>query len=137
MNLEELQDPARIASLTPQQMVLEFHKVYNCAIRTEPTADIPETQLRLDLIEEEFNELKEAAAQKDIVAIADALADLLYVTYGYGIVAGIDLDMVLREVQKSNLSKLTAEGEVIRRADGKILKSNLFSPPDIKSILFP
>ena len=86
-------------------------------------------QLRCDLIEEELNELKEAMSNKDLVEVADALTDLLYVTYGAGHAFGIDLDQCFDEVQKSNMSKLGEDGKPIYNDAGKVMKGpNYFKP---------
>lgn len=121
--------------MTPQQMVIEFHETYGCPVRSELLADIPEADLRVSLISEELEEYKQALRDKDIVEIADALADIVYVVYGAAACHGIDLDEVIFEVHCSNMSKLDADGNVIKREDGKVLKSNLYQPPDIKSVL--
>ena len=91
--------------------------------------------LRYDLIQEEVFELSEAIDHADIVGVADALADILYVTYGAAASFGIDLDACFKEVHRSNMSKLDANGQPIYREDGKVLKSELYFRPDIKSIL--
>ena len=86
-------------------------------------------QLRLDLINEELQELKEAMKNKDILEVADALTDILYVTYGAGHAFGIDLDKCFEEVQKSNMSKLGEDGKPIYNEFGKVMKGpNYFKP---------
>lgn len=92
--------------------------------------------LRYDLIQEEVFELSEAIDNADIVGVADALADILYVTYGAAGSFGIDLDACFKEVHRSNMSKLDANGQPIYREDGKVLKSELYSKPDLSPILF-
>ncbi len=87
------------------------------------------------LIKEELQELFVAMAEKDIVEVADALTDILYVTYGAGHAFGIDLDACFREVQRSNMSKLGEDGKPIYREDGKILKGPDYSEPDLKKVL--
>ena len=95
-------------------------------------------KLRYDLIEEELLELKEAIKQKNITETADALTDILYVTYGAGHAFGIDLDRCFAEVQRSNMSKLGEDGKPIYREDGKVLKGPNYSEPDLKNtLLFP
>ena len=87
------------------------------------------TALRYDLIKEELDELKEAIINKDITEIADALTDILYVTYGAGHAFGIDLDSCFDEVQNSNMSKLDKDGKPIFNANGKVMKGpNYFKP---------
>lgn len=92
--------------------------------------------LRLDLIEEEFDELKDAIEERNVVEVADALTDLLYVIYGAGAAFGIDLDACFKEVHSSNMSKLMPDGTVLRREDGKVLKSDQYRAPDLSKILF-
>lgn len=98
-----------------------------------PAEDI--VNLRLDLIDEEFTELQAAIAQNDIVEVADALTDLLYVIYGAGAAFGIDLDACFKEVHASNMSKLMPDGTVLRREDGKVLKGPNYFVPDLKKVL--
>ena len=86
-------------------------------------------QLRLSLIEEELNELIEAMNKKDLVEVADALTDILYVTYGAGHAFGINLDKCFEEVQNSNMSKLDVNGKPIYNDKGKVMKGpNYFKP---------
>jgi len=103
----------------------------------EPCAAISGDQatLRQSLIDEETGELRDAVAAGDIVAIADALADIVYVAYGTACVYGIDLDAVLDEVHASNMTKLGADGLPIRRPDGKVLKGPDYRPPDVAGVL--
>jgi len=91
--------------------------------------------LRLELIQEELNELREAIGNADIVEVADALTDILYVTYGAGHAFGIDLDKCFREVQESNMSKLDHNGDPIYREDGKVMKGPNYFQPDLTSIV--
>lgn len=92
-------------------------------------------KLRLDLIEEELDELHLGVDNIDIVEVADALTDLLYVVYGAGHAFGIDLDECFQEVHESNMSKLGEEGRAIKREDGKVLKPDTYFPPDLKRVL--
>lgn len=117
------------------ELVMEFHQTYGQPIRTKPELHIPEKELRFNLIKEEFEEYEEALAENDFVEVADALADMIYVIYGAAITHGIDLDDVLKEVQRSNMSKLGEDGKPIWREDGKILKGPNFSEPDIAKVL--
>lgn len=91
--------------------------------------------LRLELIQEELNELREAIGNADIVEVADALTDILYVTYGAGHAFGIDLDKCFQEVQESNMSKLDHNGDPIYREDGKVMKGPNYFSPDLTSIV--
>ena len=92
-------------------------------------------KLRLDLIEEELEELQYAIDNQNIVDTADALTDLLYVVYGAGHALGIDLDDCFKEVHQSNLSKLGPDFRPIKREDGKVLKPDTYFPPDLKTVL--
>ena len=92
-------------------------------------------QLRVDLIAEELNELVDALADDDMVEIADALTDILYVTYGAGVAFGIELDPCFHEVHRSNMSKLDEYGKPIYREDGKVLKGPGYSKPDLTPII--
>jgi len=100
-------------------------------------AEFPENkivQLRIDLIEEELNELKEAIKNKDIVEVADALTDILYVTYGAGHSFGVNLDECFDEVQRSNMSKLGEDGKPIYNDSGKVMKGPNYFAPNLKKI---
>ena len=92
-------------------------------------------RLRLDLIEEELDELQYGIDNQDMVEVADTLTDLLYVVYGAGHAFGIDLDDCFKEVHKSNLSKLGPDFRPIKREDGKVLKPDTYFPPDLKTVL--
>lgn len=121
---------------SPHILVTEFHNTYNMPIRETPVLDIPARKMRLELIMEEAEEYREAEENGDLVEMADALADLVYVAYGAALEHGIDLDHVLEEVQRSNLSKLHHEtGLPIYREDGKVLKGENFTPPNIVDVL--
>ena len=89
------------------------------------------TSLRYDLIKEELNELKEAMDNKDIKEVADALTDILYVTYGAGHAFGINLDKCFEEVQNSNMSKLGTDGKPIYNDKGKVMKGPNYFKPDL------
>ena len=89
------------------------------------------TSLRHDLIKEELEELKEAIDKKDIKEVADALTDILYVTYGAGHAFGIDLDKCFKEVQDSNMSKLGSDGKPIFNSRGKVMKGPNYFKPDL------
>jgi len=117
-------------------LVRRFHEVFGVVNMTLPTLPTKElAQLRIALIEEELQELKDAIEVKDIVEIADALTDLLVVTYGAGHVMGIDLDACFKEVHNSNMSKLGEDGNPIYRVDGKVLKGPNFVEPDLQAVL--
>ncbi len=125
------------ASSRARSQVGDFHRAYGLPVREEPTAAVGADQvaLRQALIEEEVRELADAARAGDLVGVADALADIVYVAYGTAHVYGIDLDAVLDEVHASNMTKLGADGRPIRRADGKVLKGPDYRPPDIRAAL--
>ena len=91
--------------------------------------------LRISLINEELEELKAAISNNDIVEVADALTDILYVTYGAGHSFGIDLDKCFNEVQESNMSKLNANGKPIYNEQGKVMKGPKYFKPDLTKFL--
>lgn len=117
--------------------VAEFHMAFDLPMRDLPAAEIdPElANLRVSLLEEETGEFIAAAKKNDLTGIADALGDIIYVAYGTALTYGIDLDAILREVHRSNMSKLGADGRPIIRDDGKVLKSERYFPPDIEAVL--
>ena len=118
------------------ELVEDFMEAMGQEVNAIPTFPEEEIQrLRLDLIEEELDELHYAIDNKDMVEIADALGDLLYVVYGAGHAFGIDLDECFKEIHASNMSKLGPDGKPIKREDGKVLKPDTFFPPDLKTIL--
>ena len=88
-------------------------------------------QLRYELIKEELEELNQAIKDKDIKEVADALTDILYVTYGAGHAFGVDLDKCFNEVQQSNMSKLGSDGEPIYNENGKVMKGPKYFKPDL------
>lgn len=122
--------------MTPTEMVKEFHDTYlieqNVGLGKSEVLDA----LRVELIREEFeDELLPAVADADVVEVADALADLVYVIYGAALVWDIPLDDVLEEVHRSNMSKLDDTGKPIYREDGKVLKGRNYFAPDIALVL--
>lgn len=122
---------------TPSRLVREFHEAFGQPVHEGPFIPTDRVRdLRESLLSEEFNEYLRASWDGDIVGIADALADMIYVIYGTALVYGIDLDEVLAEVHRSNMSKLGEDGKPLRRHDGKILKGPNYSPPDLQPILF-
>ena len=110
--------------------VKKFMVTFSQVVRTKPQFPDDKTmQLRFDLIKEELNELEHAIKTKNLKEIADALTDILYVTYGAGHSFGIDLDKCFTEVQQSNMSKLGNDGQPIYNEDGKVMKGpNYFKP---------
>jgi predicted HAD superfamily Cof-like phosphohydrolase len=117
--------------------VADFHRAFNLPMRQSPSADVDKSlaKLRVALLQEEVGEFITASEKGDLVAIADALADIAYVVYGTALTYGIDLDSALREVHRSNMSKLGNDGKPLIRDDGKVLKSERYFPPDIASVL--
>tara|TARA_S200000501_G_scaffold174492_1_gene164202 strand:+ start:1751 stop:2131 length:381 start_codon:yes stop_codon:yes gene_type:complete len=118
------------------ELVEDFMEAMGQNVYCRPVfAEEDTCRLRLDLIEEELDELHYAIDNKDLVEVADALTDLLYVIYGAGHAFGIDLDECFKEVHASNMSKLGPDGKPIKREDGKVLKPDTYFPPDLKNIL--
>lgn len=116
--------------MTNFQRVLEFHKAFGAHVADKPELPPQELEnMRTALIDEENTELHEALHQKDIVEVADALTDLLYVIYGFGLSCGIDLDKCFAEVHRTNMAKLGP--------DGKILKPEGWQKPDLSAVLYP
>ena len=116
--------------------VRHFMEVYGQEVKTKssfPNEKI--IQLRYDLIKEELDELSVAIRNKDIVEVADALTDLLYVVYGAGHSFGIDLDKCFEEVQRSNMSKLGEDGKPIYNENGKVMKGPNYSKPNLKQFI--
>ena len=107
-----------------------FMKTFGQEVKNKPSFSTDKiNKLRLDLIKEEFDELKNAIDKKDLLEVADALTDILYVTYGAGHAFGIDLDKCFNEVQNSNMSKLDDNGKPIYNDSGKVMKGpNYFRP---------
>jgi len=118
------------------EMVGEFMRTFGQEVKTRPSLADPNTaRLRLKLILEEYEELEDAVTEGHLVEIADALTDILYVTYGAGHAYGIDLDKCFEEVQRSNMSKLGKDGKPIYREDGKVLKGPDYFEPDLSKFL--
>lgn len=121
---------------SPYKDLWQFHKAFECPTSLTPKLPDEETrQLRLDLLEEEWEEYLKAEEENDLVEIADALADIIYIAYGTAVAYGLPMDRVFNEVHSSNMSKLGADGRPLRRADGKVMKGPNFRPPDIETIL--
>lgn len=119
--------------------VEKFHNSFGISNNYEPTVELSkkDIQLRFDLLNEENNEYIEAAKNGDIVEVADALGDLMYILFGTIMKHGMQHKIVevFEEIQKSNMSKLDANGQPIYREDGKVLKGPNYFKPDIKTIL--
>ena len=113
-----------------------FMKTFGQEVKEKPSFSSDKiNKLRLNLIREELNELTDAMKNKDLLEVADALTDILYVTYGAGHAFGIDLDKCFDEVQNSNMSKLGKDGKPIYNEFGKVMKGPNYSPPDLKKII--
>ena len=119
--------------------VLGFHKDFGCHIEVEPIASPSRdvTDVRARLIQGELDEYREAVADGDLVAVADALSDLMYVLLGTYIAHGLhtQAEALSDEVHRSNMSKLDENGRPVLREDGKILKPDCWSPPNLASVL--
>ena len=114
------------------QSVKKFMQTFGQEVKNK--AEFPEekiVKLRLNLIQEELDEFREAVKIKDIKEVADALTDILYVTYGAGHAFGIDLDSCFQEVQNSNMSKLGDDGKPIYNDQGKVMKGPKYFKPDL------
>ena len=113
-----------------------FMKTFGQEIKNKPSFSTKKiNQLRISLIQEELDELKEAVANNDLLEVADALTDLLYVTYGAGHAFGIDLDKCFQEVQNSNMSKLGKDGKPIYNNMGKVMKGPNYFKPNLKKFV--
>ena len=113
-----------------------FMKTFGQEVKNKPSFSTDKiNKLRLDLIKEELDELKEAMDNKDLLEVADALTDILYVTYGAGHAFGIDLDKCFEEVQNSNMSKLGKNGKPIFNESGKVMKGPKYFKPDLTKFI--
>ena len=114
-----------------------FMKTFGQEVKTEASFSSDKiNKLRIDLIKEELEELTEAMNNKDLLEVADALTDILYVTYGAGHAFGIDLDQCFEEVQNSNMSKLDGNGKPIYNDSGKVMKGPNYFKPDLSKFVF-
>ena len=113
-----------------------FMKTFGQEVKTKPSFSSDKiNKLRIDLIKEELSELKEAMDNKDLLEVADALTDILYVTYGAGHAFGINLDKCFEEVQNSNMSKLDENGKPIYNEHGKVMKGPNYFKPDLSKFV--
>ena len=122
--------------MTNFESVKKFMQTFGQEVKTN--ASFPKDKiisLRLDLIREELLELQEAIENKDIKEVADALTDILYVTYGAGHAFGVNLDKCFAEVQNSNMSKLGLDGKPIYNENGKVMKGPNYTPPNLKQFV--
>ena len=114
-----------------------FMKTFGQEVKNKPSFSTNKiNKLRLDLIKEELSELTDAMNDKNLLEVADALTDILYVTYGAGHAFGIDLDSCFEEVQNSNMSKLGSDGKPIYNDSGKVMKGPNYFKPDLSKFVF-
>ena len=114
-----------------------FMKTFGQEVKNKPSFSTDKiNKLRLDLIKEELGELKEAMDNKDLLEVADALTDILYVTYGAGHAFGINLDQCFEEVQNSNMSKLDENGKPIYNDAGKVMKGPNYFKPNLSKFVY-
>ena len=114
-----------------------FMKTFGQEVKSKPSFSTDKiNKLRLDLIKEELDELKEAMDNKDLLEVADALTDILYVTYGAGHAFGINLDKCFEEVQNSNISKLDENGKPIYNNAGKVMKGPNYFKPNLSKFVY-
>ena len=113
-----------------------FMKTFGQDVKNKPSFSTDKiNKLRIDLITEELNELQEAMKNNDLLEVADALTDILYVTYGAGHAFGVDLDKCFDEVQNSNMSKLDENGNPIYNDSGKVMKGPNYFKPDLSKFV--
>jgi predicted HAD superfamily Cof-like phosphohydrolase len=121
---------------SPAALVREFHETFGIGAADAPRSlSQDRAAARQRLLDEEVGELAEAVASERLDRIAHELADVVYVAYGTAVSYGIDLDAVIAEVHRANMTKLDVDGRPIRRADGKILKGPNYRPPDVEGVL--
>ena len=123
--------------MTNFNKVGNFMKTFGQEVKSKPSFSTDKiNKLRLDLIKEELDELKEAMDNKDLLEVADALTDILYVTYGAGHAFGINLDQCFEEVQNSNMSKLDENGKPIYNDAGKVMKGPNYFKPNLSKFVY-
>ncbi len=120
--------------------IMDFHQTFQCYIQRSPNAVIPKDikDVRQRILQEEVDELDDAAKKEDLIAVADALGDIVYVALGTVISYGLQdkFEKVFAEIHRANMSKLDEQGKPIFREDGKILKSKLYTAPKLEPIIF-
>ena len=122
--------------MTNFQKVKTFMQTFGQEVKSKPSFSSDKiNELRYNLISEELEEFKQAMVNKDILEVADALTDILYVTYGAGHAFGIDLDSCFEEVQNSNMSKLGKDGKPIFNESGKVMKGPNYYKPDLSKFV--
>ncbi|MBD0843900.1 MazG nucleotide pyrophosphohydrolase domain-containing protein [Streptomyces sp. TRM68416] len=123
-------------SSSPADLVRAFHHAFGLDVRGTPTEVAPELAAhRGELLAEEASEVAEVAVTGSLDRLAHELADVVYVAYGTALVHGIDLDEVIAEIHRANMTKLGPDGHVARRADGKVLKGDHYRAPDVAEVL--
>ncbi|CAL9579820.1 MazG nucleotide pyrophosphohydrolase domain-containing protein [Streptomyces sp. enrichment culture] len=128
--------PTVPARTSPAALVREFHLAFGLDARSTPTEIAPELAAhRGELLAEEAAEVAEVSVSGPLDKLAHELADVVYVAYGTALVHGIDLDAVIAEIHRSNMTKLGPDGQVARRADGKVLKGEHYEAPDVAAVL--
>ncbi len=121
---------------SPHDFVEEFHKAFDVPIEGKPTLPAQDRRdMRIRILKEELQEYLAAEESDDLVEVADALADMVYVIYGTALEYGLPLDQIIEEVHRSNMSKLDDDGKPIHREDGKVVKSQNYTPPNIEDII--
>ena len=122
--------------MTNFEKVGKFMKTFGQEVKTKPGLSNDKiNKLRIDLIDEELNEFKEAISNNDLKEAIDALTDILYVTYGAGHAFGVNLDKCFEEVQRSNMSKLGVDGKPIYNDAGKVMKGPKYFKPDLSQFI--
>ena len=122
--------------MTNANKVKLFMESFGQEVKSKPEFPSDDTvKLRIELISEELQELVDACKAGDIIEVADALTDILYVTYGAAHSFGVPIDECFKEVQRSNMSKLGEDGKPIYREDGKVMKGPSYFKPDLKNVL--
>ena len=123
-------------SSSPAELVRAFHLAFGLDLRSSPAEVSPELAAqRGRLLAEEAAEVAEVAVGGGLDRLAHELADVVYVAYGTALVHGIDLDAVIAEVHRSNMTKLGPDGQIARREDGKVLKGEHYETPDVSAVL--
>ncbi|MFI6207560.1 MazG nucleotide pyrophosphohydrolase domain-containing protein [Streptomyces sp. NPDC051041] len=123
-------------SSSPAELVRAFHLAFGLDVRSTPTRVPPEVAAhRAELLAEEAAEVAEVSVTGPLDRLAHELADVVYVAYGTALVHGIDLDAVIAEVHRSNMTKRGPDGQIARRPDGKVLKGEHYEAPDVAGVL--
>ena len=123
-------------SSSPADLVREFHLAFGLDARTTPTEVAPDLAAhRGELLAEEAAEVAEVSVSGPLDRLAHELADVVYVAYGTALVHGVDLDAVIAEIHRANMTKIGPGGEIVRRDDGKVLKGEHYEAPDVSGVL--